>query len=146
MTRRTRIRNLVLIRHFGGDEIERVTSDIDVCDRLRNFRHVTPDAIAARAARAMMRVGFDACGVRPIRRGWAMAGEADLIRGFDQVRVVFRTVHVVATEASHTAPIHQALDEIVSLHPIFVRRSVGKMHEVCLAQFMFFEPPKIPQV
>jgi len=50
---------------------------------------------------------------------------------------------IVATEAGHTAPVHQALNEIVSLHPVLMAGAVGEVGERCLAQFVFFELPKI---
>ena len=62
-----------------------------------------------------------------------MATQAKLARRFDQIRIVTRSMHIVAVEAGHTAPIHDALNEVVPLHPVLVSRTVSEMHEVCLA-------------
>ena len=73
-----------------------------------------------------------------------MASETDLIRRFDEVGIVFSPMYVMTTEARHTTAIHQALDEIITLHAILVARAVGKMHKIGLAQLVIFEPPEIP--
>jgi hypothetical protein len=52
-------------------------------------------------------------------------------------------MYIVATEAGHTPPIHQALHEIVSLHSVLMAGAVGKMGKRGFAQFVFFEPPKV---
>src|ERR1035437_1246469 len=55
-------------------------------------------------------------------------------------------MHIVAIEAGDAAPVHDALHKIVPLHPVLVRRAVGKMREALLAQSMLFQLPVIPQV
>jgi hypothetical protein len=55
-------------------------------------------------------------------------------------------VHIVATETRHAAAVRHTLDEIIALHPVFVSRSIGKMHEVGLTKPVFLEPPEILQV
>src|SRR2546421_366077 len=112
MAGRARVGDLVLIRHLGWDEVEGVAAYIDIRDRLLNFRHVARNAIAAGAPGPMMRVGFDARGVRPVRRRWPVAGQTQLTRGFDQVGIVFGSMNVVAAEARHTTAIHDALNEV----------------------------------
>ena len=86
----------------------------------------------------MMRVRLDARGVRTVRRRRSVACQANLVRRFDQVGVVFGAVDVMATEAGHPAPIHHALDEVVALHPILVTRSIGEMRERRLAELVIF--------
>ena len=54
-----------------------------------------------------------------------MAIEADLVTRFAQLRVVFGAVNVVTTGAGNTAPVHEALDEVVALHAILVGRAVS---------------------
>jgi len=75
-----------------------------------------------------------------------MARQAKLIRGFDQVGVVSGAVHVVTTETCHAAPVHDALNEIITLHAVFVAGAVGEVHEVRFTEFVLFKPPKILQV
>ena len=68
VTRVARVRDLVLICHFGRDEIKRMAADIDVGDRLLDLRHVTGHTVAAGAAGTMVRVGFNGGCMRPIWR------------------------------------------------------------------------------
>ena len=46
---------------------------------------------------------------------------------------VARAVNVMAGEAGHPASVHNTLNEIVSLHSVFVRGAVGEMSEALLA-------------
>src|SRR5438093_5827570 len=55
-------------------------------------------------------------------------------------------MYVVATETCYAPPIHDALNEIVTLHSVFVAGPVGEVHEIGLPQFVFFKPPKIFQL
>src|SRR5439155_6822825 len=57
--------------------------------------------------------------------------------------VVRGAVRVVATEAGDAAPVHDALHEVVALHPILVRRPVGEMRERRLSELVLFEPPEV---
>ena len=59
--------------------VEGVAADVDVGDRLLDLRHVAGDALAARAAALMMRVRFERGGVRAVRRGRAVAVEAQTL-------------------------------------------------------------------
>ena len=58
----------------------------------------------------------------------------------------FRAVCIVTIEACDPAPVHHALHEIVSLHPVLVRGAVGKIRKVGLAQCVVFELPEILQL
>ena len=60
VTRSTRIRNLVLVRHPGSDEPERMRVNKGA-GRSFSFdcRHVTRDALATRSAILVVRVLFD---------------------------------------------------------------------------------------
>jgi hypothetical protein len=78
MAARTGIWNLVLIGHFGGNEIECVAPDVDVRDCLFDLRHVAGHALASSAAVAMMCVRFDRRRVRTVRRRRSMTVEAEL--------------------------------------------------------------------
>ena len=138
--------NLVLIRHFRRDEGEGVASDVDIRDRLLDFRHVARYAIIAWTAGAMMSVFFDARGVRPVRRRRPVTCQAELICRLDQVGVVFGAVHVVATEAGYASAIHQALNKIITLHPVLMAGSICKMRKARLTELVFFQLPEIFQV
>src|SRR5262245_30119632 len=63
-----------------------------------------------------------------------------------QICIVFGAVNIVTTKASYSAPIHQTLNKVISLHPVFVAGTVGEMGERCLTQFVFFKLPKVLQV
>ena len=54
-------------------------------------------------------------------------------------------MRIVAGEASHPMCGHQAGDEIVSLHPVFVRSPIAEMGESRLAEFVVFELPVIAE-
>lgn len=74
-----------------------------------------------------------------------MALEADDVYRLDEQRIIVTAVHVVATGAFHAPFIHDALDKIVSLHAVFVGRTIWKMCECGLTQFVSFEFPVILQ-
>ena len=116
------IGNLVGVRLRRRNEAEGVGVDIHVRDRLLDLRHVAGDALAARAARLVMRVFGDGGGMRPILRVRPVTREAHLARRLAQLRRVFGPVHVVATEAGDAAIIHEALDEVVALHAVLMGR------------------------
>src|ERR1035438_1844836 len=75
-----------------------------------------------------------------------MAFQAKEIRRFQQIGVVLGPVNVMATETSYPARIHYALDKVVSLHPVLVRRAIGKMRERLLAELVVFKLPVVLQV
>ena len=58
------IRNLKRFGVAGRNEVESVTSNILVRDRLRDLRHMTGNAFVASAAGLMMRVRLNRGGVR----------------------------------------------------------------------------------
>lgn len=60
------IRNLVIIGHCRADEPERVTANVDISDRLFNFRHVTSDTLVSRASDLVMCVFFSRTCMRAI--------------------------------------------------------------------------------
>lgn len=55
-------------------------------------------------------------------------------------------MHVVAGEASNSAPVHDALHKIISLHPVLMRRAIREMREGSLAKGDVFELPIILKV
>ena len=133
--------DFVLVRHGWGDEAEGVTTDVYIGDGLLDLRHVTGHAFITGTIRLVMSVLPDSCGVRTVGRTGAMALKAHDRGGFQEVRVVFRPVDIVAAETFHAARVHQALDEIIALHAVFVSRSIGEMGKTRFAQLVFFELP-----
>ena len=67
MAGRARVRDFELFGEGWRDKSEGVAADEIVRQRLLYFGHVTGEAIAARAAGAMVGMSFDCRGMRPIR-------------------------------------------------------------------------------
>ena len=88
---------------------------------------------------------FDGSSARAVQRKRAMTIHAKLVRGFSQLRVIVRAMRIVATEASHPAPVHHALHEIIALHAVLVSGAVGVVRERRLAQCVFLKLPEILQ-
>src|SRR4051794_28724916 len=65
---------------------------------------------------------------------------------FDQVRIIFCTVDIMAAGTDNAASIHDALNEVVALHAIFVGRSVRKMCERSFAELMRLQLPVFAQL
>ena len=98
---------------------------IVVLDRLLNLRHMTRNARAPRASLRMMRM----LAYRPpqpsrIIQILCMAREAKRIAPRNQVRGILIAMHLVAIKTPHLPVIHIALNKIVPLHPVFVRRHI----------------------
>ena len=140
------IRDFIFVRHGRRDERKRVRAHKDAGNRDLDLRHVTCHAFAARGAVLMMCMGGKRRRAGPVPRAGTVAIEANLVHGLSQLRVVLRAVHIVAVEARDPAPVHDALREVVPLHPVLVRRAVRKMCEAQLTQCVLFELPVIPQV
>src|ERR1019366_1845032 len=94
----------------------------------------------------MMRMRGKRRRARSVPRIGAVASQTNLVHRLSKFRVVLRAMHVVAVETRDAAPVHDALHEIVSLHPVLVRRAIRKMRKAQLAQGVLFELPVIPQV
>ena len=97
------IRDLQGIGLSRRHEMKRVAADIHIGDRLFDLRHVTGDAFAPGAARLVVRMRFDARGMRPVLRIGAVAAQADLLDGLAQDAVVFAAMRIVATETGDAA-------------------------------------------
>ena len=93
-----------------------------------------------------MRVLLDCCSARTVARAGLVTVEAKFVDRLSKLRVVVRAVDIVAIEAGNSAAIHYALDEIISLHAVFVRRAVGEMGEALLAELVVFEFPEIREI
>jgi hypothetical protein len=146
MARRAGIRSFIFVGHRWRYERKRVCSNLNIRNSRRNFRHMAGNAAATRRPLLVMRVLFDGGRARTIQGKRAVAIQAELVRRFSQLSVVIRAVHIVATKAGHAAPVHHTLYKIIPLHAVLVRRAIRKMSESRLAQSVFFQPPKIPQV
>ena len=55
-------------------------------------------------------------------------------------------MRIVAAGARDAAGVHQALHEIIALHPVLVRSAIGEMGKRLFAEFMFFQFPEILEV
>ena len=125
--------------------MKRVAPHVHVGDRLLDLRHVASDALVALATCFVMRVLLDCRRVRTIRRIRAVTIEAKNVRRLPQEPIVVRAMHVVATEASDAARVHEAGNEVVALHAVLVGSPIGEMRERCLAEFVLFQFPEILQ-
>src|ERR1700730_15381205 len=94
----------------------------------------------------MMRVLLDGLRVRSIWEAGTVAVQADDTRRSNQLGVVRGAMHVVTTETGDASRIHEAGDEIVSLHPVFMARTVRKMRERRRPKSVFLELPEILEV
>ena len=54
-------------------------------------------------------------------------------------------MRIVATEAGDPTPVHDALNEVVALHPILVRRALSEVREASRTQRVVFQSPEILQ-
>lgn len=122
-----------------------MAANVLIRKRLLDFRHMAGNAFSARAAGFVMRVFFNAAGVRTIGRFWTMAFETHDTCRLDQQSLIIGAMDVVATRALHAAVIHHALHEIIALHPILVSRSVREVRERGLAQLVLLQFPEALQ-
>jgi hypothetical protein len=88
------------------------------------------DTHSAGAVGLMMRVSFDGRGMRTVRGRRAMATQAELVHGLDQVSVIAGPMNVMTIEACYAAAVHDALNEVISLHAVLMSGFVSDMHEV----------------
>ena len=138
--------NLQRVGLHRVDEMERMSGHEWPARQFRQYCwHVTRNALATGAICLVMRMRFDGDGVRTVLTIWAVAGAANLVHGFAQHGLVLRAMWIVTAETGDAALIHQALHEIIALHPVFVRSAVRKMGEGCFTQFVLFKFPEIGQ-
>src|SRR5665213_1586343 len=138
--------NLQCLGFARRDEVEGMTAHFLVRDRFGDLRHVTADALVACATGLMMGMRLDRGGVRPGLRVRTMAVETERVAGLAHHRDVFITMRIVATETGDAARIHQALGEIVTLHPVLVRGAVRKLGEGEVAELVVFALPVVLEV
>src|ERR1700733_10367239 len=92
VTEIARIRNLQRLGLLRPNETKRVAADLHVAESLRDCRHVTGGASAARAPESVVRVLLDAGGMRPILGVGAMTRQAHRVSRLAQHRLIFRAV------------------------------------------------------
>lgn len=143
MARGARVRNLVLVGHRGRYEAERVCSNVHAGDSRFNLRHVAGHTLAAGTSGLVMSVFFESRGSGSVERQRTVAVQTDLVGGLAKLCVVIRPMYVVAIEAGHPAAVHDALHEVVALHPVLVRGVVGKMGEGSFAESVLFQLPEL---
>jgi hypothetical protein len=119
-----------------------VSADEVVFQGLLDLRHMTSYALAACACFGMVSVLAD-CAVKSGRIVFCVAAEADCISSCDEACLVFTAVDLMAARAANFAMIHIALNEIISLHAIFVRGHVCELIEVCDAGLHLFKLPVV---
>jgi len=138
------VRNARLLRFFRRDETEGVGAHEVVLDCLLDFGHVACDALAASASFCMVGVfahrPFEPCGV--VLR---VARQADSVAHCIQIGDVLIAVYLMAIKAANLPVVHNALDEVVALHSVLVRREIGVLIEIGCSRFQFFELPVIGQ-
>ena len=77
-------------------KMKRMTAHVDVRDGLLDLRHVTSDALTARAISFVVSVCLDRHRVRAVLRVWSVAGAAYIVDRFAEHRLVRGTVRIVA--------------------------------------------------
>src|SRR6185503_1158422 len=63
-----------------------------------------------------------------------------------EVRAVWRAMYLMTAEAGHTLLVHLAVDEVIRLHAVLVRRTFREMREGCLTGLMLFQLPEVLQL
>ena len=76
-----------------------------------------------------MSVFFESRGSGPVERQRTVTVQTDLVGGLAKLCVLIGSMYVVAIEAGHTPAVHDALHEVVALHPVLVRGVIGEMCE-----------------
>ena len=139
------IGNLEFVGHGGSNESEGVGADLDIGNGRGDSGHMAGDATAASGTFLVMGVFFEGGGAGAVQRKRAVAIEAQLVGGFAELRVVIGTVYVMAAVAGDAAAVHQALDEVITLHAVLVSRAIRVVREACLPERVPFQLPEIPQ-
>ena len=75
-----------------------------------------------------------------------MTVQAELVHRLSELRIVLGAMHIMAGRACDTVLVHNALHEVIPLHPVLVCGSVREMGERRLTQGDVFELPIIFKV
>ena len=138
----TWIWHFVLVCHLRPNEPKCVRVNMGAWYALALYPgHVTCDALATGAPVLVMRVRFKSGLMRAVRRHRSVTVETELIRRLDQLRVIASAMHVVAIETGDSVVIHDALHEIISLHPVLICRAIREVVEIGLTERAVFQPP-----
>ena len=142
MTRRAGIWNAGLRRLHRSNKPESVRRNEVAFNGLLDVRHVTRNAVAAGAVFCVVRMfahgTLQARGVLAV-----VATETERVPLLNKVRFVPVTVNVVAIKATQPAVIHGALNEVISLHAIFVSGQVGELQEIGSSRLQLFKLPVV---
>jgi signal transduction histidine kinase len=140
------IRNFHRLGLLRPNKAEGMAADLHVAEGLGDLRHVAGDAIAAGASRGVMGVLLDCCRMRPVLCIGAVAGKAQSIAGLAHDPRVISPVRIVTIEAGDAARVHEARDEVVSLHAILMRGPVGKVGKARLSELVLLQLPEVRQL
>jgi hypothetical protein len=146
VTQGTRVGNLILVRHGRRDHPEGVRVDFHVSQSGLDLRHMARDALASCTAGFVTSVLFECRRPWPVRRQGTMTIQTDLVNRLSKLRIVAGAMCVMATETCNAASIHDALHEVVPLHPVLARRSVGEIRKAGLTKRVVFQHPEILQL
>lgn len=75
-----------------------------------------------------------------------MTIQTEFVYRLSELGIVLRAMHVVTGRATDGVLVHHALHEVVTLHPVLVCSSVGKVSECRLAKGDVFERPVVLEV
>ena len=111
-----------------------------------DLRHVAGYALTAGAAVLVVGVFRESRGVGAVGRRRPMTVQAELVDGLSELGIVFRSVYIVTGSTGDAVLIHDALNEVIALHPVFMRSSVREVRERRLTQGDVFEFPVVCQM
>src|SRR5580698_946516 len=94
----------------------------------------------------MVGVFLQTRGMRAVGRRRPMTVQTELVYRLSELGIVFRAMYVVAGSTGDTVLIHDALDKVIALHPVFMRGSIREVGECRLTQGDVFEFPVVCQV
>jgi hypothetical protein len=114
-----RVRDFQAVGPIRVDEVEGVTADVHVRDRLFDLRHMAGNTLTSRAARHVVRVLFDRRRVRAILRVRPMAGQTYAAGGLPQHEPALLFVLIFPGEMAVEAGALLLL--VGTLHPMFKR-------------------------
>lgn len=144
VTRRTCVRYLVFVCHGRRNEFESVCAHKGTGNAFTlDLWHMAGHALTAGAAVLVMSVFFHFGYVRAVRRCCTVAIEAYLVCGLAKLSIVLSAVYIMARSACNSFLVHQALHEVITLHPVLMRSSIRKMSKGRLSQCMVFEFPVV---
>ena len=140
------VRNFHRVGFRRPDKAEGVAADHNVVNGLSDFRHVAGDALGSRTSSGMVSVLLYTRRMWPILRVRTVARQTKGVALLPYNSRIVVAMWIVATEAGHSARIHETCDEIVPLHSVLMGCSICKVREGCLSKFVFFQLPEVRQL